>query len=87
MNDILANVLIQPKVVTGDGLKLLTDHMRTAPKEPMGVFDAEKSDETRERHSKIDKNVRNVECADFASILPEIEELMKNIVHQSILWI
>ena len=50
MNDILANVLIQPKVVTGDGLKLLTDHMRTAPKEPMGVFDAEKSDESRERH-------------------------------------
>ena len=80
MNDILANVLIQPKVVTGDGLKLLTDHMRTAPKEPMGVFDAEKSDESRERHSKIDKNVRNVECADFGSILPEIEELMKNIV-------
>ena len=80
MNDILANVLIQPKVVTGDGLKLLTDHMRTAHKEPMGVFDAEKSDQARERHSKIDKNVRNVECADFGNILPQIEELMKNIV-------
>jgi hypothetical protein len=33
MNDILANVLIQPKVVTGEGLKFLTDHMRNSHKE------------------------------------------------------
>lgn len=84
MNDILANVLIQPKVVTGDGLKLLTDHMRNAPKESMGVFDAEKSDATRERHSKVDKNVRNVECADFGKIIPQIQDLMNNIVYHVI---
>ena len=80
MNDILRNVLIQPKTVTPKGLKFLTDYMRKSHKETMGVFDSQKSDQYRERHSKIDTNVRNVECADLGPILPQVEDLMKNIV-------
>ena len=80
MNDILRNVLIQPKTVTPKGLKFLTDYMRKSHKETMGVFDSQKSDQYRERHSKIDKDVRNVECADLGPILPQVEDLMKNIV-------
>ena len=49
MNDILANVLIQPKTVTPEGLKFLTDYMRQSHKERMSVFDAEKSDNTKQR--------------------------------------
>jgi predicted 2-oxoglutarate/Fe(II)-dependent dioxygenase YbiX len=80
MNDILANVLIQPKVVTGEGLKFLTDHMRNSHKEQMSVFDAEKSDETRERQSKIDLNARNVKCADLLPVFPQVKGLLDDIV-------
>ena len=80
MNDILANVLIQPKVVTGEGLKFLTDHMRNSHKEQMSVFDAEKSDETRERQSKIDLSARNVKCADLLPVLPQVKGLLDDIV-------
>ena len=80
MNDILANVLIQPKVVTGEGLKFLTDHMRNSHKEQMSVFDAEKSDETRERQYKIDLNARNVKCADLLPVFPQVKGLLDDIV-------
>ena len=80
MNDILANVLIQPKVVTREGLKFLTDHMRNSHKEQMSVFDAEKSDETRERQSKIDLSARNVKCADLLPVFPQVKGLLDDIV-------
>lgn len=84
MNDILSNVLIQPKTVTPEGLKFLTDYMKKSHKETMGVFDAEKSDECRERHSKIDKNIRSVECADLEPVLPQVDDLLRNIVENVI---
>ena len=84
MNDLLSHVLIQPNVVTGDGLNRLVTHMKNAPKQKMGVFDPEQADKTRTSQSKIDTNTRNVDCADLDGIVPEIEELMHNIVHHVI---
>lgn len=84
MNDILSNVLIQPKVVTKDGLKFLTDYMKKAHKEQMGVFDADKTNEKMERQSKIDLDARNVKCADLIPVFPQVKELLDNIVHNII---
>lgn len=85
MNERLANILIQPNVVTSEGLKFLTEHALSAPAEQMGVFDAEKANKTGEDHpGKIDLSTRNVKCADIQPILPEIKELYNNIVHQVI---
>ena len=62
MNDILRNVLIQPKVVSKEGIDFLVNHAKNAPKDKMGVFDGEKANQNKEDHpSKIDLNVRNVD--------------------------
>jgi predicted 2-oxoglutarate/Fe(II)-dependent dioxygenase YbiX len=85
MNERLANILIQPNVVSQQGLKFLVDYALSAPAEQMGVFDAEKANQTGEDHpGKIDLSTRNVKCADILSIVSEIKELYDNIVHQVI---
>lgn len=80
--NLLSNILIKPNVITKEGCKFLTDYMKTAQKEQMGVFDPDKTNETKKQHSKIDQNTRDVTCADLGPVLPEIEDLMKNIVHR-----
>ncbi len=85
MNDILRNVLIQPKVVSKEGIDFLINHADTAPKDKMGVFDGEKANKNKERHpSKVDLSVRNVDCSDISKIIGEVKELYDNIVHHVI---
>jgi predicted 2-oxoglutarate/Fe(II)-dependent dioxygenase YbiX len=86
MNDILANILIQPKVVTPEGCKFLTNYIKNAPAEQMGVFDGEKAnkDKNKEHPGKIDTSARNVKCADIEPVLPQIKGLLDDIVHNVI---
>jgi hypothetical protein len=85
MNERLANILIQPNIVSKQALKFLTDQSLSAPAEQMGVFDPDKANQTGEDHpGKIDLSTRNVKCADILPILPEIKELYDNIVHHII---
>lgn len=84
MNDLLSNILIQPKVVKPQGLKFLTDYMRASHKEQMGVFDAEATMKGDETTSKIDLESRNVKCADLGPVLPQVKELLDNIVENVI---
>ena len=85
MNDILRNVLIQPKVVSKEGIDFLVNHAKNAPKDKMGVFDGEKANQNKEGHpSRVDLNVRNVDCSDTSKIIEEIKELYNNIVHHVI---
>jgi predicted 2-oxoglutarate/Fe(II)-dependent dioxygenase YbiX len=85
MNDILSNILIQPKVLTPEAIEFLINHAKNSHQDQMGVFDGEKANQGTEEHpSKIDLNQRNVKCADILPILPEIKELYDNIVHHII---
>lgn len=85
MNERLANILIQPNVVSEQGLKFLTEHALSSPAEQMGVFDPDKANQTGEDHpGKIDLSTRNVKCADILPIVSEIKDLYDNIVHQVI---
>lgn len=85
MNDILANVLIQPKVLTPKAIDFIIEHAKTSPKEQMGVFDGEKANQCEEEHpSKVDLDARNVKAADIEPIFPQIKELYDNIVHHVI---
>lgn len=85
MNDILSNVLIQPKVLTPEAIQFLIDHANSSHQEQMGVFDGEKANKGEEQHpSKIDLKARDVKAADISSILPQIKELYDNIVHNVI---
>ena len=85
MNDLLSNVLIQPKVLTPDAIGFLIQHANSAEQETMGVFDLEKSNQLRVQHqAKDDPNSRIVKAADITSILSEVKELYNNIVHNVI---
>ena len=82
MNDILANIIIQPKVLTPEACDFLINHAKKSNQEQMGVFDAERANETGENHpGKIDLSSRNVKCADILPILPQIKELYDNIAN------
>ena len=84
MNDILRNVLIQPKVVSKEGIDFLVNHAKNAPKDKMGVFDGEKANQNKEDHpSKIDLSVRNVDCSDTSKIIEEIKELLKDLKNEN----
>lgn len=81
MNDILSNVLIQPKVLTPDAINFLIDYAKKSEKEQMGVFDGEKANKGLDEHpSKIDLSARNVKSADIIKILPQIKDLYSDIV-------
>lgn len=80
MNDLLSNILIQPKVVTKENCKYLTNFAKTADLEQMGVFDPDKTNETKESSHKVDKSSRDVKCADITPILPQVHDLMANII-------
>lgn len=90
MNDILSNVLIQPKVLKPDAINFLIDFAEKANKEQMGVFDGEKANQKLlnngidDHPSKIDLDQRNVKCADIGSIIPQIKDLYSEIVRNII---
>jgi len=85
MNDILANVLIQPKVLNSDAIDFLINHAKNSIQEPMGVFDLEKANTLQKEHqSKDDPSSRIVKAADITTIIPQIKELYDNIVHNII---
>ena len=80
MNDLLSNILIQPKVITKENCEWLVNYAKNAHQEQMGVFDAEKTMKSNETQSKIDKKSRDVKCADIEPIMPQIYDLMKNTI-------
>ena len=84
MNDILKNILIQPKVITPSGINFLRNYLKTCNKEYTGVFDPNKTNEINEHRSKIDLSIRNAKCADIFPIEKQIQNLYTNIVENVI---
>lgn len=84
MNDLLSNILIQPKVITKENCEWLVNYAKRAHQDQMGVFDTKKTNETQETQSKIDKKSRDVKCADIEPILSQIQELLQNSIQHII---
>lgn len=85
MNHPIMNILIQPNVVSKEGINFLIEHAKNTTKERMGVFDPHKANEKKINNSssgqgKIDLNIRDVESADISNILEEVKDLYQNIV-------
>jgi len=80
MNDLLSNILIQPKVVTPENCRYLINFAKTSEQEQMGVFDPDKSNLTKKSEHKVDRSSRDVKCADITPILPQVYDLMTNII-------
>lgn len=85
MENILSNILIQPKVINEKGLKFLNDYIKSdKQKMQMGVFDPNQKNVPEEYRSKIDTDSRDVKCANCEPILPQLKELLDNIVYNVI---
>ena len=80
MDILLGNILIQRNVVTKEGCKYLADYVKNSPKDRMGVYDAEKSNNSRKHEHKIDSKIRDVLCADIVPIFHEVKDLYDDIV-------
>jgi len=83
MNNLLKNILIKPEVVSKEGIDFLLNYARNTSKVKMGVFDPAAANMGKagiEKSSKIDLNVRNVECCNIDNIFEEVKDLYQNIV-------
>lgn len=78
--NLLSNILIRENVVTKEGINFLVDHMKKSSKQDLSVFDPDKSNEKQSIEWITDKNYRDTQICDINPVLPQIQELMKNIV-------
>jgi len=81
MNHILNNLLIQPDVLSREGIDFLINHAKSTPSENVGTFDLESSNkQMKSGESKIDLSVRDVKYSDIANILGQVKDLYQDIV-------
>lgn len=80
MNKILGNILIQPNVINKDGLKFLMDYVSDTPAIPTGVFSPERWREGK-IPEKVDKTIRDAKSVDIDSIIPELRDLLGNVIY------
>lgn len=85
MNHLLNNLLIQPDVLSREGIDFLINHAKTSHSEHIGTFDMEAANKNRKidasgENAKIDLSVRNVKYSSISSILGELKDLYQDIV-------
>lgn len=85
MNKVLNNVLIQPDVLSKEGIDFLINHAKSTPSENIGTFDMESMNRKKTsgiggENSKIDLSVRNVKYSNISDILGEVKDLYQDIV-------
>jgi len=83
MNNLLGNILIQTHVLNGDGLKFMMDYVGDTASLPAGVFAPEKMG-TGDLCEKVDKRIRDTKTIDIGGIIPELTDLLHNVVHRII---
>lgn len=80
----LSNILIIPNVISKKGLKKLKEHIQKSGVEDLSVFDPHKSNQTRESHWRVDKNIRDTQCVSMSGIENQLEQLFRETVKEII---
>lgn len=81
MTNVLKNLLIQPDVLSREGIDFLINHAKSTPSENIGTFDLESSNkQMKSGESKIDLSVRDVKYSDIGNILGQVKDLYQDIV-------
>lgn len=79
MNGPLSNFLIQPNVVSKENCGYLIERINKSSKQPASIVDRPEL-----MKGSVDKEVRDVHCADTSEILDELKDLLDNIVENII---
>lgn len=82
--NLLSKILIQPNVITPEGISFFRNYIENSEKEDLSVFDADKSNKCGETQWSVDKQVRDTQHVPVDAVLPQVTDLMNNIVHQVI---
>ena len=81
MTNVLKNLLIQPDVLSREGIDFLIDHAKSTPSENVGTFDLEASNkQMKSGEAKIDLSVRDVKYSNIANILGQVKDLYQDIL-------
>jgi predicted 2-oxoglutarate/Fe(II)-dependent dioxygenase YbiX len=76
----LTYILIQPNIITPEGLCEIKNHIENSNSEDLSVFDPETTNKTGEVSWVVDKKTRDTQIISAGPIYPKIEELLKNTV-------
>ena len=78
--NLLTNILIQPNVISAEGVEYLLDYIRTQPTQDLSVFDPDMSNQTGNTEFAVDKKVRDTQVVDGTGIMPDLIDLLRNTV-------
>ena len=89
MNNRLKNLLIQPNVLSKEGIDFLINHAKISPKQRMGTFDMEKANKNKRvcgdaTEANYDTSVRDVEASDVSCIVGKLNDLYQDVVENVI---
>lgn len=76
----LTYILIEPNVISSQGIQELIDHIKKSPSEDLSVFDADKTNQTGTIQWKVDKETRDTQIVEPGNLYPKIEDLLRSTV-------
>lgn len=76
----LSQILIQPNVLSKDGLSHMLDYIKNQPDVDLSVFDPEKSNLTGNTEFSVDKKIRDTQLVDMGDLFNPVVDLYRSIV-------
>jgi predicted 2-oxoglutarate/Fe(II)-dependent dioxygenase YbiX len=76
----LSYILIQPNVISPQGLQEIVSHIEKSNAEDLSVFDPEKTNAAGETSWIVDKKVRDTQIVRMDQLYPKIENLLRDTV-------
>ena len=80
INNPLTYVLIEPNVVSPEGLKEIVEHAKSSPEQDLSVFDADETNKSGETKWRVDRKTRDTQIIEFGPLFPKIEQLFREAV-------
>jgi predicted 2-oxoglutarate/Fe(II)-dependent dioxygenase YbiX len=84
MTNLLQNILIQPNTINEQGLEAINQLIKKSKRNDLGVFDAQKTNDTGKTEWQLDKTVRDTQNIALEPILPQIFSLLQKTVSEVI---
>ena len=82
--NLASKILMAPDVVTQQGLDALVSYIRSTELKDLSVFDADATNQSNAVQWVVNKKVRNTQTAPVEPFLPQLDDLLVNIIRDLI---